>query len=90
MKVWINKREGGYTGGMIIAAANSAEEAHKVFHEDERFEWMFQKGDLDENGVWDENCIFDYYYKKENWQEAECLNAKVRTPQIIDECGYTE
>lgn len=30
MKVWINKREGSYSGGMIVVAANSAEEAHGV------------------------------------------------------------
>lgn len=28
MKVWINYRSGGYSGGMILVAANSAEEAH--------------------------------------------------------------
>jgi hypothetical protein len=81
MKVWINKREGGYTGGMIIAAANSAEEAHKAFHDDERFSYMFYEYDGE---------VYDHYYQKDGWQEVECLNAKVRTPQIIDECGYTE
>lgn len=28
MKVYINKRTGGYCGGLIVVAANSPEEAH--------------------------------------------------------------
>lgn len=30
MDVYINKRTGGYTGGLIVVAANSPEEAHGV------------------------------------------------------------
>lgn len=30
MKVWINKRQGDYTGGLLLVAANSAEEAHEL------------------------------------------------------------
>lgn len=30
MKVWINKRQGDYTGGLLLVAANSAQEAHEL------------------------------------------------------------
>lgn len=30
MKVYINKRSGGYSGGLIVVAANSPQEAHGV------------------------------------------------------------
>lgn len=35
MKVWMNKRTGGYSGGMILVAANSKEEAQKMIECDE-------------------------------------------------------
>lgn len=53
MKVFVNKRTGQYSGGMILVAANSAEEAHKAFHADDDYSWM-----------WDENydrMEIDYY-----------------------------
>ena len=40
MKVWVNYRSGVYSGGMILVAANSAEEAHEAFHADERLDYM--------------------------------------------------
>ncbi len=38
MKVYINKRSGdyGYTGGLIVVAANSPQEAHGVMCDSER------------------------------------------------------
>ena len=30
MKVWMNKRQGDYTGGLLLVAANSAKEAHEL------------------------------------------------------------
>lgn len=30
MKVWMNKRQGDYTGGLLLVAANSAQEAHEL------------------------------------------------------------
>lgn len=34
MKVYINKRTGGYSGGLIVIAANSPEEAHSTMYRD--------------------------------------------------------
>ena len=66
MKVWVNHRIGKYGGGMILVAANSAEEAHKVFHEDPDFFYMWQY-------IESEDKIVDNYYKKENWREIPTL-----------------
>lgn len=85
MKVWINKRSGGYSGGMILVAANSAEEAHKVFHADPFLKWMW------DNASWEsQTSIDDYYYRPEGWEEMPMLEAHVDTPQVLDEAGYTE
>lgn len=40
MKVFVNKRMGNYSGGMIIVAANTAEEADKVFRNDDFATWV--------------------------------------------------
>ncbi len=85
MKVWINKRSGGYSGGMILVAANSAEEAHKVFHDDPYCKWMWD--DISREGPTQTD---DYYYQPEDWQEMPILEAKVDKPQVLEEAGYTE
>lgn len=82
MKVWINKRIGSYSGGMIMAAANSAEEAHEVFHNDSDYSYMYHRFD---DGTYD-----DYNYKLENWKEVSRVIYTGDKPCIIDENGYTE
>lgn len=81
MKVFINVRSGSYSGGMILVAANTKEEAIKVFREDNGYSWM-----------WDETeeGIEDYYYGEDGWMESTVLTADVDTPQIIEESGYSE
>lgn len=64
MKVFVNYRNGGYSGGMILVAANSAEEAHEAFHKDEQCRWMFT--------VWS-----DEYYYREGWKLMPMLEANV-------------
>lgn len=89
MKVWINKYIGGYGGGMIIVAANSADEAHKTFHKDENFRWMWE-----DNGFVDEECEIDderdFIYLRSNWYCLENVVANVDTPQVLAEDSYTE
>jgi hypothetical protein len=79
MKVFACKRCRGYSGGVAIVAANSAEEAFNVFHTNVEYKWMFDI--IDEDG---------YYYKKENWVELPMLTANVEHPQIIIEDGHSE
>lgn len=80
MKVFVNKRTGNYSGGMILVAANSKEEAHKVMSEDERVD------------LWTENCVDKepFYYKSNNWQEVKGMTCDTDVPCVIDEDGYTE
>lgn len=81
MKVWINKRYGGYTGGMIIVAANSAEEAHETFHNDYRYGYMYTK--------LEDGSYLDHEYFPENWEEVPYLFYDEVTPYVIDEAGYS-
>ena len=40
MKVFACKRQGSYSGGLILVAAPTKEEAFNVFVHDKRFDWM--------------------------------------------------
>ena len=81
MKVWINKRYDGYSGGMIIVAANTAEEAHETLHDDSNYDYLYYKVDDDYK---------DYHYEIENWVEVPNLVYEGDKPCVIAEDGYTE
>lgn len=91
MKVFACKRDGGYSGGVAIVAANSAEEAFAVFHQDINYDWMLDNMDM-ETGEYtsDVNRCDSYYYQRKNWFELPMLTANVEQPSIIIEDGYTE
>ena len=38
MKVFMNKRQGAYTGGLLLVAANSAQEAHELYKKESESE----------------------------------------------------
>lgn len=93
MKVFACQRQGSYSGGLIIVATNTIEEAYKTFFNDERFDWMIEAHDA--NYEWrdknDEDAIVEsYYYPLEKWYEIESLTADVTEPQVIAENGYSE
>lgn len=85
------QREGGYSGGLAVVAANSAEEAYKTFFEDNDYDWMIDKFD-------EETCEYtedftkwiSYYYPIEKWFECKILTANVDKPCVIMEGGYSE
>lgn len=82
MKVWINYREGSYSGGILLVAANTAEEAHRTFHDDPNLGYM-----------WDttyDGYIDDYYYRADGWKEMPNMTSNVDKPQVLAEGGYTE
>ena len=81
MKVFINVRCGSYSGGMILVAANTKEEAIKAFREDKDYDWMWYEID---------DKIYDMYYGENGWMESTVLTANVDTPQVIAENGYSE
>ena len=81
MKVFINVRCDSYSGGMILVAANTKEEAIKAFREDKDYDWMWYEID---------DKIDDMYYGENGWMESTVLTANVDTPQVIAENGYSE
>ena len=91
MKVFACKRVGGYSGGLVIVAANSAEKAFEVFHTNKKYNWMLDHLDQDSfEYISDINRCDSYYYKRKDWFELPMLTANVEQPQIIVEDGYTE
>lgn len=91
MKVFMCKRQGGYSGGLAIVAANSKEEAFKTFFEDDRYEFLADKYDLDtcewlEDATQWRSC----YYPLEMWFECKHLTANVDKPCVIAESGHSE
>ena len=91
MKVFACERDGNYSGGVAMVAANSKEEAFVVFHTDIQYDWMLDNKDI-ETGEFtsDINRCDSYYYKRANWFELPELTADVEEPRIIIEDGYTD
>lgn len=89
MKVWMCRRSDGdygYSGGLAVVAANSKEEAFKIFFEDKDYDWMANKWThTDDYTKWRSE-----YYPFEKWFECKILTANVDRPRVIMEDGYTE
>lgn len=97
MKVWMCKRSyiyHGYSGGLAVVAANSKEEAFKIFFEDKENDWMADKwihtDDYTEKYTDDCTKWDSDFYPKEKWFECKELTANVDKPCIIMEDGHTE
>lgn len=91
MKVFMCKRQCGYSGGLAVVAANSKEEAFRTFFEDEDYEWMVDKYDGDTfEYIYDCTKWRSYDYPLEKWFECKVLTANVDKPCVIMEDGYTE
>lgn len=91
MKVFMCKRDGGYSGGLAVVAANTKEEAFEVFHSSKGYEWMADCSDI-ETGEYTEDLsrCNSYYYRREDWFEVPILTADTIVPKVIEEGGYTE
>lgn len=91
MKVFMCKRQGDYCGGLAVVAANSKEEAFKTFFEDEDYDCMVDKYDVDTHKFTDDFTKWHSYdYPKEKWFECKVLTANVDKPCVIMEDGYSE
>ena len=91
MKVFMCKRKGLYSGGLAVVAANSKEEAFRVFATDKDYDWMIEKLDLDTYELTDDvTQWWSYFYPLENWFECKVLSANVDKPCVIMEDGYTD
>lgn len=91
MKVFMCQRQGGYSGGIAVVAANSKEEAFKTFFKDEDYDWMVDKYDIDTYEYTDDFTKWrSDYYPIEKWFECKVLTSNVDKPCVIMEDGYTE
>lgn len=91
MKVFMCRRQCGYSGGLAVVAANTKEEAFKTFFEDPDYDCMAAKYDIDTGKFTDDSTKWrSYYYPLENWFECKALTANVDKPCVIMEDGYTE
>lgn len=82
MKVFGCRRYGGYSGGLILVAGNTLDEAYDAYRKDPNYSWM--------HNDWDDNEQYDYYYPKDRWEEFPELEAKCEKPKVIIEEGYSE
>jgi hypothetical protein len=91
MKVFMCKRQYGYSGGLAVVAANSVKEAFKTFFEDEDYWWMVDMYDEETNAFTNDFTKWrSDYYPIENWFECKVLTANVDKPCVIMEDGYSE
>lgn len=91
MKVFVNKREGDYSGGMIIVAANTVEEAQAVLLET----FPDEINMFEEDGAicFDEaECVTKehWFYKSRNWTLLPNVISSSPVPVFLAEEGYTE
>lgn len=89
LKLFAAKRESGYSGGLIVVAANSIDEAYQTY-----IDWVEATGNP--------NCLYERYvyangevdgynrYPRENWYEIPQIKVICDAPKVIDEDGYTE
>ena len=81
MKVFGCTREGSYTGGIILVAANSIEEALEVYRNDSDYDYQWYE--------YEEGKI-DLYYEPKRWKEYPQLIYNGDKPCVILEEGYSE
>ena len=81
MKVFGCYREGDYSGGVILVAADTVEEAYNVYMKDENYDWMH--AEIDDESMYN-------YYHLDKWHEFDKLTANCDEPQVICEAGYSE
>lgn len=91
MKVFMCQRQGDYSGGLAVVAANSKEEAFKIFAEDKDYGWTVDRCDYDSYEFTDDFTRWrSYYYPIDKWFECKALTANVDKPCVIMEDGHTE
>lgn len=90
MKVFMNKRQGDYTGGLLIVAANSAREAHELcLNSDELEDAYWENGYEYETNSRIKMPAYNCY-KWDGWQEVPNLEYHGEIPCVIEEEGYAE
>ena len=92
MNVYVCGFSGGYCGGLVVVAANSADEAYKVVKNDKELELLFDH--VDKNGNYTENRDdwqegYNCYHRVDFWL-LKVVTADVERPQILAEVHYEE
>lgn len=91
MRIFINKRTALYSGGMVIVAANTIEEAQGILLAafPDEISMLDEDGDVcfDESG-----CVTKEHwnYKSNNWVELFGVTAAFEVPTFIAEAGHGE
>lgn len=82
MKVFTSKTDTGYSGGMVLVAANTAEEALRIAAEKSKYSYLYSHYDYDTG--W-----FDLYPEyMTDFEEIVGLDYNTDTPTIICEDVY--
>ena len=82
MKVFGCTREGSYTGGIILVAANSIKEALEAYRNDSDYDFHWNE--------YEEGKIDYSYYEPKRWREYPQLTYNGNKPCVILEEGYSE
>lgn len=82
MKVFGCTREGSYSGGIILVAANSVEEALEAYRNDSDYDYQWYE--------YEEGKISYSYYQPERWKEYPQLKYNGDKACVILEEGYSE
>lgn len=82
MKVFYCPMSQHYSGGGLLVAANSKEEAIKTFMSDETYSWLWSQ---DKDGNYESND-----YPADKFREIKKLNYQSDSPCVILENGYAE
>jgi len=89
LKLFAAKREDPYSGGLIVVAANSIDEAYQTYTDwaesTNNSHYVYWKHKYSDGTV-----EVDDRYPKENWYEIPDVKVICDEPQVIDEDGYTE
>lgn len=87
MKVFMNKRQGDYSGGLLLVAANSVQEAHELCLNSENMEYIYWEWYY---GAEETKQEVYNKYDWNGWEEVPNLLYDGVNPCIIAEEGYTE
>lgn len=82
MKIFACKRQGGYSGGLIIVAAKTKEEAFFTAANSNEISYWFHK--------LDDGSIYCDIYPIDKWEEVKHLSTDLKEQQVILEDGYTD
>lgn len=82
MKVFGCTREGSYSGGIILVAANSLKEALEAYRNDRDYDYQWYE--------YEEGKIDYFSYQPERWKEYPQLEYNGDKPCVILEEGYSE